>query len=366
MGYIGAVAFMVLKHLLTFLFLLIALTQMSGAQQYRSRRFGLKSTFYSKDYKQFHYRFTHLKKPLNRYKSRNLEKFAILLEKKEKYRESREVYWQLMAIFHLEDFKKFVRFLKKRTPLPEELGEKFIFYLYRQTFLEYKRYKETYDLMKSKSRKTLRRKIKKMQEILADLEFEEEDLLDELEEDIDLFDKIEAQKVYHKHWVFSLSQTMYKGELNLQRDSDGQNNEIISSERLFNIGLSWQKENYFFLYKVGFQVLTGTGSVQNGADANVSYFQDGVATSAFSLNPGFLWKFEGGEASFGFEFPVYYQVGDFESPDTHSFESTNRFSFGVAILNRWMISDTTGLEFSFGKLTGMESAVWNIGGLYKF
>ncbi len=327
--------------------------------------FKLRDLLHTKDYKEFSYRIKRIGRPWRSYRPRQLKNLALVLTKRKRFAEAYLVYGKLMMTFHKREYREVRRMLELKKKIRGKLTRPFLNTLLAQSQLLFEIYKQNYHRYKPGQMRKARRKFYRQVNLLQVLDEKNEDRLDELEEALEAFEEEEKRKRQKGHYVIRLGQRMYKGKLHLIRESDDSDNLLISSARVMDFGLAYEVQNYYFSYHFAFHYMYGAAGVQS-EQTNISYFQDGVGVGAYAFIPGTMWKFNGGRTAFGLEFPLMFRQGNFTAPTGFKFKNTFRYGIGLSLISRWMFGSHFGLEFSFGRMTSMESSLWHLGMLYGF
>lgn len=223
-------------------------------------------------------------------------------------------------------------------------------------------YKEQYDNLNPRLRELYKKNALTYVSILEEAEYED-DSFDTIPERFEKFEVEVKAKTYRSGWFIQSSYVSWRDRLDLLYPN-GDKATIESTGEGTCVGGGWRYENDYWEYNLNgcYAISSMTAGKEN---SSISYFQQGVRSSALMVGPSVLWKPKSKGAGFGFHLPIVYRTGDYSEPANFTLEDTTIFTFGYLLQADWRF-EKWGIFTKFGKISRFSSSFWSLGAMYSF
>ncbi len=191
----------------------------------------------------------------------------------------------------------------------------------------------------------------------------EDDSYDTIPERLEKFATEVKSKEYRSSWFVQSSYVSWRDKITIIFP-DGTKANIDATGEGSCLGGGWRYENDY--WEVNFNGCYAVASMTAGKEnANISYFQKGVPSTAIIGGPSFLWKPKSKGAAFGVQLPFVYRSGAYESTPGATLEETTIFTYGYLLQADWRF-EKWGIFTKFGKIQRFSSSLWSLGAMYSF
>jgi hypothetical protein len=294
-----------------------------------------------------------------------LERLAISLERREKYKESIEVYRKIILNFNKSEHGKILG--SKPTKIDPSLFEhsKLPFYYYKLAFLSTQIFVKTtvytpvQERIKYKKNAegfiSLARKVKVEE---PDLKILEEILKEKISEEVSL--------LFKESWYGSVELLSWQDRVLLVSTNNGSKTNLLSTSIGTCLGAGKKWENVRYEFNIEGCYVVGTATISS-EDIAVSYQQSSVGVSGFIFGPGVYFKTFSDNVFLGIHLPIKYRTGDWTNPnpDLYRFERDSAIEAGFFIQSKVKINKIS-LRTRLGKVFPNPGSLWSIGVLYDF
>lgn len=292
-----------------------------------------------------------------------LERLAISLERREKFKESIEVYRKIIINFHKREHGRILANKDGKVDPSYYENTKLPFYYYKLSYLSTQIFLKTTDYTpvaeRIKDKKNaegfinLARKVKVDE---ADLKILEEVLRGKIAE--------EMTKLFKQSWYGSMEILSWQDRVFLVNNS-GIKTKLLSTAigTCVGGGKKWENVKYEFNLEGCYVVGSATINSENTA----IYQQSSVAVSGFIIGPGMYFKTFSDNVLLGIHLPIKYRKGDWTNPDPelYHFEKASAIEAGFFIQSKIKVNKIS-LRTRLGKVFPNPGSLWSIGALYDF
>lgn len=223
-------------------------------------------------------------------------------------------------------------------------------------------YKERYEKLNPRLRELYKKNALTYVSILEETDYDD-DSYDVIPDRFEKFEQEFKAKTYRSGWFIQSSYVSWRDRLDLLYPN-GDKATIESTGEGTCVGGGWRYENDYWEYNLNgcYAISSMTAGKEN---SSISYFQQGVRSTALIVGPSILWKPKSKGAAFGVHLPIVYRTGDYSEPTSFTLEDTTIFTYGYLLQADWRF-EKWGIFTKFGKISRFSSSFWSLGAMYSF
>lgn len=284
-------------------------------------------------------------------------------EKLGQYGNAKKIYQYLLKNRYRTMNKKIVGAFKSGTLENFEDAPKSVLEIYHRLAETLSQlYTNNYDSLNPRLRELYKKNALTYVSILEETEYED-DSYDVIPERFEKFQQEVQAKTYRTGWFVQSSYVSWRDKLDLLYPN-GDKASIDSTGEGTCVGGGWRYENDYFEYNINgcYAIASMTAGKEN---STISYFQQGVRSTALMVGPSILWKPKSKGAGFGVHLPIVYRTGDYTEPTSFTLEDTTIFTYGYLLQADWRF-EKLGVFTKFGKISRFSSSFWSLGAMYSF
>jgi hypothetical protein len=289
---------------------------------------------------------------------------AFALEQQQKYYDAIKVYIAILKKHHKSTHLRVKKyFSKKRKGTKPRLSKKLLFYYFKLSELFAKQYATSEYKHSDKRRRVYSYLHRYYKKILASYDAYE----DEMEAPAALYDEYETRqkgKVHHRRYTINMGYYAWKDRIHLTNAS-GKKVDLVSDTSGTSIGASiaWENMHHSLILEGGF--ISATAKVLTKDASVINYKQEGIAVTAFYLEPAFLFKVSDGGAEIGFGMPILHTSGNYTEPSGVTLSNKQETKFLYQLQTR-LLQDKWGLTTKIANHANFENWLLGLDIFYRF
>jgi tetratricopeptide (TPR) repeat protein len=294
-----------------------------------------------------------------------LERVAISLERREKYKEAIEIYRKIILNFNKVEHGKILSSKPSRIDPSFYEHTKLPFYYYKLSYLSTQLFLKTTTYSPLEERVKFKRNAdgfillsRKVKVDELDLKALEEVLKEKITE--------ERSMLYKKTWYASADLMSWQDRVILVNNASQTRTNLLSTSMGTCIGAGRKWENAKYEFNLEGCYATGTSSISS-EDRFVDYQQSSVAVSGVIFGPGMYFKTISDNILLGLHLPIKYRKGNWTNPrpDLYTFERESAIEAGFFIQSKIKINKIS-IRTRLGKVFPNPGSLWSVGALYDF
>lgn len=294
-----------------------------------------------------------------------LERLAISLERREKYKEAIEIYRKIIVSFHRLEHVKILSAKPKAVDPSLYENNKLPFYYYKLSYASAQLFLATSGYTPVKERIRLKNNTEGFIALARKVQVEESDL--KILEQIMKEKIVEEQKrLYTESWYASVDLISWQDRVKLITIADGTSVNLLSTAMGTCVGggKKWENVNYEFNIEACYAVGSATISSEVRSEP---YQQSSVAVNGFIVGPGIYYKSLSDTLLVGIHLPIKYRSGDWTNPDEekYRFDGVTAIEAGFFLQSKIKINKVA-LRTRLGKVFPNPGSLWSVGLLYDF
>lgn len=294
-----------------------------------------------------------------------LERLALSFERREKFKESIEVYRKIINNFNKTAHEKIIR-----TPVSAIRSEmyesnKLPFYYYKLAFLNTQLFSRSHSYMDETERNKYKRNAEGFIGLARKVKTDEGDIKlieDQLKEKV----SIESSLQYKSKWYAMVEIVSWQDHVHLINTATSQKHNLLNTSlgSCIGAGKNWQNSKYEFDAEGCLVMATSTISSESSA---VTYQQSKVPVTGAIFGPGMYFKAISENVLLGFQIPVMYRKGDWSLPENlpYRFEKDKSIGIGYFIQSKFKVKRVF-IRTRLGKIFPNPGSHWSLGLVYDF
>lgn len=293
-----------------------------------------------------------------------LERLAISFERREKLKESIEIYRNLIINFNKQNHEAVLQDKKNELNSSFFSGTKLPYYYYKLSFL----YASLFLKSSVYTSETERQKFKVSSERFLDLSrkvgvgnLDIKQVQDLLSEKV----KIDSDEDYQNSMYIFAEMVSWQDRVYLINKSTNSKYALLATNIGSGIGIGLKTENARYEFSVEGSYVEGSSSISS-LTQGTTYQQSSVGVRSINSGLGFYYKGLSKNVWVGLDLPIMYRVGDWELPaGNYEFERDRLLGLGYFLQTKFKVYSLS-IRTRMGKIFPNPGTYWTIGALYEF
>ncbi len=293
-----------------------------------------------------------------------LERLAISFERREKIKESIEVYRNLIINFNKKNHESVLQDKNNELNASFFSGTKLPYYYYKLAYLYgvlyFKSSKYTSEIERQKF-KVSSEKFLELSKKVGVSPSDVKQVQDILSEKVSL----DLKEEYKTSFYLFLDIVSWQDRVYLINKTTNTKYVLLSTSLGSGVGIGLKRENANYEFTLEGSYIEGNSSISS-ISSGTTYQQSSIGVRSLNSGVGFYYKGLSNNVMVGFDIPVMYRVGDWELPaGNYEFERDRLLGVGYFLQTKFKVYSLS-IRTRMGKIFPNPGTYWTVGAMYEF